>query len=318
MGLKLKKIHKILLFKQKAFIAPFIAHIATLRTASLNEFEKKCLKLMANSLFGKMIEDIRKYFEVRICQTKQQFQKLASSPFFISAIIYSENLVICFMRKQKVYLRSCHAIGLSILDYSKLHMYDLYYNYIIPSTKLSPVNKTLSIIMSDTDSFLLAFKNKSLKAFFKNISHVMDYSNYPKEHPLYSDEVAGALGFLKDEMKGSAVIEGAVALKSKCYSIDSRTVINKCKGIPKIATSKLQFKHYREVLEKRKTFKAQFKKITSKKHIVSTTNFTRKSLSFYDDKRFYLCNIHSLPYGHYRIKKKMTHCDICTKSSKSL
>ena len=131
----------------------------------------------------------------------------------------------------------------------------------------------------------------------------MDFSNYPKSHSLHSDEVAGHLGYLKDEMKGQAVIEGAIALKSKCYSIKTKNPINKCKGVPRVATARLKYKHYKQALLNARTFRTQFQKITSKDHVVTTTQYTRKSLSFYDDKRFYLCKIHSLPYGHYRLKK---------------
>ena len=291
----------------------YIDHIAKLRCASQNEFEKSCLKKMANSNFGKTIEDKRKHRDVKICQSESSFQDAISSPLFLSFKIYSPNLVICFMKKKSIFLRSCHAIGLSILDLSKLHMYDLYYNHIIPSTELSPVNGTLAIMMSDTDSFIFCFKSKTTSQFLNDISHIMDFSNYPPNNSLYSRANAGQLGYLKDEMKGRSEITGVIALKSKCYSIKSEAETSKCKGIPKVAISKLKFKHYKQSLFNEKSFKSKFARISSKDHEVSTTVFKRKSLSFYDDKRFYLCNVHSLPYGHYKIKQNkggLISCDL--------
>ena len=309
LGIKIKVVHRLLAFDQRPFMQDYIYHIAKLRTKSHNNFEKSCLKKLANSNYGKMIEDVRKYKEVKICQTRSSFQKTISSPLYLNHKQYNENLVLCFMKKSTIFLRSCHAIGLSILDLSKLHMYDLYYNYIIPSTNLSPIDNSLSIMMSDTDSFLFAFKGKTVENFLLDIEHIMDFSNYPKNHKLSDTSKAGKLGYLKDELKGEAKIKGVVALKSKCYSIKSDFNINKCKGIPKVATNKLQFKQYKKALFQNKIYKSKFPKISSdKNHIVTTSLYTRKSLSCYDDKRFYLCNKHSLPYGHYKLKDKNITC----------
>ena len=310
LGLKITKVYRILKFKQEPFMQEYISHLACLRSKSANDFEKSCLKKLANSNYGKMIEDVRKYKEVKICQTRNSALKAMSSPFFENFKIYGERLVMCFLKKKSIALKSCHAIGLSILDLSKLHMYDLYYNYIIPQTNLSPANGSISIMMSDTDSFLLAFKHKTVQQFLQDIEPIMDFSNYPKDHEMYSTKTAGQLGYLKDEMKGNE-IRGVVALKSKCYSIKTNAKsISKCKGIPKIATNKLQFKHYKKALFDKKIMNSTFSKISSKDHKVTTTTFSRKSLSGYDDKRFYLCNVHSIPYGHYRLRKKDIKCHL--------
>lgn len=313
LGLKLVKIHKVIHFKQKPFMFSYISHLANLRSLSENIFEKGFLKILANSCYGKMIEDVRKYKDVRICQTRNRFLKLSSDPFFESYKIYNENLVVCFLQKRKVKIKSCHAIGLSILDYSKLHMYDLFYNHIIKSTNLSPETNTLSMVMSDTDSFLLTFKNCSTQSFLNKIRHIMDFSNYPKDHKFFNDEVKGHLGYLKDEMKGKQ-IKSVVALKSKCYSIDSEENVRKCKGVPKVATKKISHSTYKSALFNQNQFKSTFHKITSKNHIVSTTLIDKKSISFYDDKRYYLCKIHSVPYGHKMIAQSSNSscfkCDI--------
>ena len=303
LGLRVTRLHRVLVFKQEPFMREYISHLASLRANSQNQFEKSCLKKLANSNYGKMIEDVRKYKEVKICQSRNSLLRHMSSPFFESFKVYSEKLVLCFMRKKKVVFKSCHAIGLAILDLSKLHMFDLYYNYILPQTELSPIDNSLSIMMSDTDSFLFYFKNKTTAQFLKDIEPIMDFSNYPTDHQLFSKERAGHLGYLKDEMKGEPM-KGVVALKSKCYSIKvKRESINKCKGIPKVATGKLKFKHYKKSLFNRTHIFSTFSKINSKDHRVTTTSFKRKSLSCYDDKRYYLCDIHSLPYGHYKLRK---------------
>ena len=45
-----------------------------------------------------------------------------------------------------------------------------------------------------------------------------DTSNYPKDHPLYSETNKKVLGKMKDECGGDAIYE-VVAVRSKMYSV---------------------------------------------------------------------------------------------------
>ena len=131
-GLKLKKVHRIIEFNQKAWLKSYIDMNTELRKLAKDDFEKDLFKLMNNAVFGKTMENIRKHRNIRIVTTDKKRNKLVSEPNYHTINYISEDLSIIEMNKTKVKMNKPIYLELSILDISKILMYEFWYDYMKP------------------------------------------------------------------------------------------------------------------------------------------------------------------------------------------
>ena len=80
LGIKLTKIHRVLKFKQSAWIKKYIDFNTKKRMNATNDFEKDFFKLIINSIYGKTIEKLRKRINVRFVNIEKHFLKYTSRP----------------------------------------------------------------------------------------------------------------------------------------------------------------------------------------------------------------------------------------------
>ena len=189
------------------------------------------------------------------------------------------------MNKTKVKMNKPIYLGLSILDISKILMYEFWYDYMKPKYG----NKVRSCYM-DTDSFIMSIKTND---FYKDIAnHVekrFDISNYELNRPLPIGKNKKVIGLMKDELGGKIITE-FVTLRPKTYSYltDYGKEDKKAKGTKKcIIKRMIKFKDYKNCLLKDKVLLKLQQRLTSKKHDVYTENINKIVLSSNDDKRIY-------------------------------
>ena len=212
-GLKLKKIHRIIEFNQEAWLKPYIDMNTELRKVAKNDFKKDFFKLMNNSVFGKTMENIRKHRDIKLVTTDKKRSKLVSEPNYHTMNYISEDLSIIEMRRTKLKMNKPIYLGLSILEISKLLMYEFWYDYMKPK-----YGDKVKLCYMDTDSFIMNIKTED---FYNDISNDVekrfDTSNYECDRPLPTGKNKKVIGLMKDELGGRIITE-FVALRPKTYS----------------------------------------------------------------------------------------------------
>ena len=131
-GLKLKGVHRIIEFSQKAWLKPYIGMNTELGKLAKDNFEKDLFKLMNNAVFGKTMENIRKHRDIKLVTTNKKRNKLVSEPNHHTINYISEDLSIIETNKTKVKMNKPIYLGLSILDISKILMYEFWYDNMKP------------------------------------------------------------------------------------------------------------------------------------------------------------------------------------------
>jgi hypothetical protein len=316
LGMQLTHIHRVMTFEQSNFLQDYIKFCTRKRAQSTSEFRKRLFKLFSNSNFGKFIENRRKYLECEIVFDKQAFEKVVTSPRYSNhKVLSTTGIVAVFMKQRRIYMSQAWTIGFTILERSKGLIYSDFYKRIRPALG---DHKNCSVLFTDTDSLCLCIKSHLTKdQVLEKLDAVMDYSNYPKDHPRYSPVRANQLGFWKDEMQGSDLIE-FVGLASKTYSMrvkstdDIESSQSKCKGVGKGFRRRIPFDEYKKCILAINDHRVTQYSIQSKDHVIRTMKTDRLCFSSFDDKRWIFdCGKHSVPFGSYLIDDYGGICPFC-------
>ena len=70
------------------------------------------------------MENLRKHRDIKLVTTDKRKNKLASEPNYHTTKYFSENLMAIEMKKTKVKISKPIYLGMSILDISKILMYE--------------------------------------------------------------------------------------------------------------------------------------------------------------------------------------------------
>ena len=217
-----------------------------LRKKAKNDFKKDFFTLMNNAVFGKTMENLRKLRDIKLVTTDKRRNLLVSEPIYHTTKWFSENLLTIEMKKTIVKMNKPIYLGLSILEISKILMYEFWYDYMKPK-----YGDNVKLCYIDTDSFIMHVKTED---FYKDIADDaekrFDTSNYEVDRPLPTGKNKKVIGLMKDELGGKIMTE-FVALRPKTSSNLTYDCEEdkKAKGTKKCVTKRrFKFNDYKECL----------------------------------------------------------------------
>ena len=303
LGMKLKKIRRGIKFKEESFMKCYIDKNTELRSKGKTKFEKDFFKLMNNSVFGKTIENLRKRVSIHLVKEVEKAEKLVNKSNFADVKIFDEFLIAVKMKKIKVIMTKPIYVGITVLDLSKLLMYDFYYGYVRKKWG------KCSLLYTDTDSLMLEIETEDFFADIAgDVEKWFDTNNYSKDLaaergvPIIAENNK-KIGLMKDECDGKILTE-FVALRPKLYSfLTEDGGKQKAKGVKQCMIKKsLRHENFVKCL---KTGNSQMRKqsiFRSRDHHIFTENMTKIALSPRDDKRIILEDgVNTLALGHWKV-----------------
>ena len=84
-----------------------------------NKIEKDFFKLMNNTVFGKILPNMRKNRNIKLVTTERRRNYLVSEPNYHTTKFFAEDLLRMEIRKTQMLMNKPVYLGLSMLDLSK-------------------------------------------------------------------------------------------------------------------------------------------------------------------------------------------------------
>ena len=81
---------------------------------------------MNNAVFGKAMENVRKYRDIILVTTERRKNYLVSEPNYHTTKFFTENVLATEMKKTEILMNEPICLGLSLLELSKILMYDFW------------------------------------------------------------------------------------------------------------------------------------------------------------------------------------------------
>ena len=153
---------------------------------------------MNNAFFGKTMENVRDRTNLEFIDHSQidQIIKRQSKLSFKGIVDHYSKFSVYKFDKEKTVFDKPIYLGFTVLELSKLLMYEFYYNKLQPYWKQS-----IQLHYMDTDSLILSFdtNHQELINFLQENKDEFDFSELDKSHELYNPINKKVIGKLKIE-----------------------------------------------------------------------------------------------------------------------
>ena len=192
-GMIIDKVHNIISFRQSRWLEKYINFNTQKRSQAVNDFEKDFYKLLNNAFYGMTMENVRNRLKIKFIQKDEYREKIKqqSKLTFIGIHKSYENCDSYTFKQNEVLMDKPIYLGFTVLELSKLLMYETYYD--IPQPYFGQEN--IQLYYMDTDSFVLSGNTKDIFKDLKNLDDIFDFSNLDKNHELFSNKNKKVIGF---------------------------------------------------------------------------------------------------------------------------
>ena len=146
-----------------------------LRKNAKNNFEKIFFKLMNNAVRQRIVqlvrimqektmENVRKHSNIKLVKTEARWNYLISEPNVYTTNIFSDDLTAIEMKRTQILRNKPVFLHLSILQISKIVMYEFWYVYVKPK-----YGETANLCYIHTGSFVVYMKRKDIMQTLRNM-----------------------------------------------------------------------------------------------------------------------------------------------------
>ena len=306
-GCVLTKIWKGWKFVEKDQMASFIDRHIKERATEVDPIRRQVLKDTMNMCYGTTIRAVWNDCLVKAANNVHDALKLLAHPRLASLLNVDQDLTIFSIRPPSVTFKMLYLVEVAILQLSKLRMYQLWYEEIVPICR----DRFVSIAMMDTDSFSLEFE---LKPGEKNVYHVLkrnwkifDTSNYDPSHEFYCADRKNHPGLLKSDF--TKEIRIYIGVCPKVYLIDvfgGGENKRRMKGVTKRLVRALEEKDYHRILFSQESRYFQMNLLCSKAQKLYLLTVSKRGAGALTLKNYFVdrLGLRTVPYGYNPLEVK--------------
>ena len=94
--------------------------------------KKIFFKLTNNAILKKTMENVRKHKDIKLATTERGKNYLVSKPNYHTTKFFTKKLFAVEIQKSAIFMNKPVCLGLSIVELSKILIYEFWYDYVKP------------------------------------------------------------------------------------------------------------------------------------------------------------------------------------------
>ncbi|KAJ8914112.1 hypothetical protein NQ315_014309 [Exocentrus adspersus] len=182
---------------------------------------------MINSVYGKLMENVRKYRDVRMTtkwEGRYGAQNYIAKPNFYSCSIFDDDMIIIEMNKLEILI--------CVLGISKTFLSEFHYDYILPTFQ-----DKAKLLYTDTDSLIYQLNVPDIYEHIKEDSQRFDASDYEPNNPYGIERKNKKVpGLMKYENNGQILLE---------FVVHNDKIVKRSKGSTLASVKNISFDDYK-------------------------------------------------------------------------